>query len=252
MVLNEEKLVAIVNGKEISKQDVLKFLNDMGPQMAMQFKSPEGIKQVIDEMVNQELLYLDAMDTELYAEKDFVDTLELTRVNLLKNYAFNKVLEGIDASQEDVLNYYNDHKEEFKNAETVKASHILVETEEKALEILEKIKGGLSFEDAAKEHSSCPSKDVGGDLGEFSRGQMVPEFEQSAFSMEIGEVSQPIKTQFGYHLIKLYDKKEESESKFEDIINDITMEVKRLKQQKKYFDKINNLKEKYEVKYINE
>ena len=250
--MSEEKLVAIVNGKEISRQDVLKFLNDMGPQMAMQFKSPEGIKQVIDEMVNQELLYLDAKDSKIDEEDEFINTLELTKVNLLKNYAFNKILQGTEATQEEVLNYYNTHKNDFHNAESVKASHILVDTEEKANNILDEISNGLSFEDAAKKYSTCPSNEVGGDLGQFSRGQMVPEFENEAFSMEVGTVSKPVKTQFGYHLIKLVEKHPESESTFEEAVEEIYHEVLRLKQQRKYFDKINELKGKYEVQYISE
>ena len=90
----------------------------------------------------------------------------------------------------------------FKGESSARAKHILVETEEKAKEIKEKINNGLSFEDAAKEFSSCPSSSQGGDLGSFTRGRMVPEFEDAAFSLEVGEVSEPVKTQFGYHLIK--------------------------------------------------
>ena len=90
----------------------------------------------------------------------------------------------------------------------VKASHLLVKTEEEALKLKEQIKDGKDFAKAAKEVSLCPSGENGGDLGYFTRGQMVKEFEDAAFSMEVGEVSNPIKTQFGYHLIYLTDKKD--------------------------------------------
>lgn len=223
--MSEDKLVAIVNEKEISRDDVLKFLNDMGPQMAMQFKSPEGIQRVIDEMVNQELLYFDAKDSKFDEEDEFISSLELSKTVLLKNYAFNKIMQGIEVNEEDVVDYYNSHKDDFHNAESVKASHILVDTEEKANDILEEIVDGLSFEDAARIYSSCPSKDVGGDLGKFSRGQMVPEFENEAFSMEVGDISKPVKTQFGYHLITLIEKYPESESTFEEAKDDIYHEV---------------------------
>ena len=91
--------------------------------------------------------------------------------------------------------------------EYVKASHLLVKTEDEALKIKEEITHGKDFAVAAKEVSLCPSGQNGGDLGYFTKGQMVKEFEDAAFSMEIGEVSNPIKTQFGYHLIYLTDKK---------------------------------------------
>ncbi len=92
-------------------------------------------------------------------------------------------------------------------SEFVKASHILVNTEEEALKIKEEIDNGKDFAQAAMETSLCPSGENGGDLGYFSKGQMVKEFEDAVFSMDIGEVSNPIKTQFGYHLIYLTDKK---------------------------------------------
>lgn len=91
----------------------------------------------------------------------------------------------------------------------VRASHILVKTENDALELLNKIKSEeVSFENAAMEHSLCPSGQVGGDLGFFGKGMMVKPFEDAAFNLDIGELSQPVRTQFGWHLIKLTGKKD--------------------------------------------
>ena len=90
----------------------------------------------------------------------------------------------------------------------VNASHILVPTEKEAIEIRSQLLRGASFEDLAKKYSKCPSgASNGGNLGFFGRGMMVPEFEQAALALKVGEISQPVKTQFGYHLIKVIDKK---------------------------------------------
>ena len=89
----------------------------------------------------------------------------------------------------------------------VKASHILVKDEAKAASLKAQIEQGASFEDMARQHSSCPSKAKGGDLGWFGKGQMVKPFEEAAFSTPEGKISNPVKTQFGYHLIKLTGKK---------------------------------------------
>lgn len=89
----------------------------------------------------------------------------------------------------------------------VKASHILVKTEEEAQKLYDEIKNGKSFAEAASEYSLCPSGYAGGDLGYFGRGMMVKPFEDAAFDMEIGEISKPVQTQFGWHLIQLTDKK---------------------------------------------
>lgn len=90
--------------------------------------------------------------------------------------------------------------------EQVKASHILVETEEEAISLREQILSGTSFEDVAAEHSLCPSGARGGDLGFFGRGQMVGEFETAAFDLNVGELSDPVRTNFGWHLILVTDK----------------------------------------------
>ena len=89
----------------------------------------------------------------------------------------------------------------------VRASHILVDTEKEADRILKRINKGKSFEDMARKFSSCPSGRKGRDLGYFGKGQMVPEFEKAAFNMEVGQVSPPVRTQFGYHIIKVVDRR---------------------------------------------
>ena len=89
----------------------------------------------------------------------------------------------------------------------VRASHILVDSETQANRLLNMIKAGKSFDRLAKKHSKCPSGKKGGDLGFFGKGMMVPEFETVAFALNIGDVSTPVKTQFGYHLIKVTGKK---------------------------------------------
>jgi peptidyl-prolyl cis-trans isomerase C len=86
----------------------------------------------------------------------------------------------------------------------IKAKHILVENEFEAQDLVKHLAAGKSFEELAKEHSLCPSGKEGGDLGEFGRGQMVASFEEAAFALGVGEVSKPVRTQFGYHLIHRY------------------------------------------------
>ncbi|NLY45023.1 MAG: peptidylprolyl isomerase [Tissierella sp.] len=249
--MKENKVVAIVNGKEITQDDVLRFLNDIGPQVAMQFQSPEGIQKVVDELINQELLYLDAKENKLDEEASYVQMVEDTKVTILKSYALNKLIANEEASIEELKEFYDSHMEHFKKQESAIASHILVDEEAKANEIIQEINEGLSFEDAAKKYSSCPSKEAGGNLGEFSRGQMVPEFEEAAFTMEEGAISKPVKTQFGYHIIKLEEIKPEATESFDQVREEIYKQVVGLKQQEKYLTKIGQLKEKYTVEKVN-
>ena len=119
----------------------------------------------------------------------------------------------------------------------------MVDSEEKAAEILADIKAEkITFSDAAKQFSSCPSSAQGGALGAFGHGQMVPEFDTAVFAMEVGEISAPVKTQFGYHLIQLTAKNESAVVPLAQIKGQIAQEVLAEKQQKAYTSKINQLK----------
>ncbi len=245
------KVVAKVADKEIKESDVLQFIEEIGPQVAMQFQSAEGIKTIIQEMINQEILLLDAKENKLNEEEEFKVVLDHTVDNLLKNYAFSKILSKETVSDEEVEKYFEDNKAVFAK-ELVNASHILIDTEEKALEIKKEIEEGKDFAQAAMEYSSCPSKDAGGELGEFPRGAMVPEFEDKAFSMEAGEVSEPVKTQFGYHIIKLNSKSDPTNITFESVKEDVRSEALRVKQQEAYLKKLDSLKDKYKSEIFEE
>jgi len=103
---------------------------------------------------------------------------------------------------------YNNNKEiKMSQAKEVRASHILVQSKEQANKVREEILAGKDFAEAAKEYSSCPSGKQGGDLGYFGRGAMVPEFEKAAFELPVNQVSEPVKTQFGWHLLLVTDRK---------------------------------------------
>lgn len=91
---------------------------------------------------------------------------------------------------------------------TASARHILVESEDQCKELKQKIENGSDFSEIAKEHSKCPSGKSGGALGEFTKGQMVPEFDEVVFNKEVGQVHGPIQTQFGYHLVEITDRKD--------------------------------------------
>lgn len=118
--------------------------------------------------------------------------------------------------------------------------------EEKCAAILESIVNGeKTFEEAAKESSTCPSGAQGGDLGEFGKGQMVKEFEDAAFQAEPGHVVGPVKTQFGYHLIKVEKKNEAKEAGFAEVKDPIRAELLKRKQDQAYLAKVKELKEKY-------
>ncbi len=244
----ENKILASVGGMTITENDVNEFLANLGPR-GQSYNNPEGRKVVLSQLVANKLLLLDARRNLYEAEPEFKSQLASMRDNLLISYATEKAISTAKVSDGEAEEYYNANKERFLSDESVNASHILVDSEEKALEILARIKSGeISFEQAAMENSSCPSKANGGSLGDFGRGQMVPEFDAAVFSMEVGEITDaPVQTQFGYHLIKLNAKNEASEIPFSEIAPEIKDALLQEKRRMAYESKINQLKILYPV-----
>ncbi len=243
-----EKILATVAGNAITEGDVDAFLAGLGKRGAA-YNNAEGRKMVLQQLIGNKLLLLDAKRNLLEADPEFRAELAKLKDTLLVNFAAEKATRDVRVTAKDIEDYYNENKEQFMKGETVNASHILVESEEQAYEILASIRGGVtSFEDAAREYSSCPSKENGGSLGDFERGQMVPEFDKAVFEMQVGEITDnPVKTQFGYHLIKLNSKTEKTETPLEEIKDRLEAALLEEKRVKAYESKINQLKIVYPV-----
>lgn len=246
-----DKILAKVGTLTVTEQEVNDFLMELGAR-GQGYNTPDGRRAILEQIISSKLLLIDARHNLLETEPEFKAELAKLRENLLINYAGNKVLSSVKVSNEDVKKYYEDNLDKFQQGATVNADHILVDTEDKALEILAKIEGGeMTFGDAAKQFSSCPSGQRGGNLGDFGRGQMVPEFDTAVFELEVGEITKtPVKTQFGYHLIKLNSKSESGVMPFEDIAPQLTDMVLGEKRREAYEKKINQLKILYPVEII--
>lgn len=162
----------------------------------------------------------EAVEQELASSGLTIDDL---KKDVVVNLKIRKLLESrIAISDEEIKAYFEENKATFTDELQVKASHILVESEATANEVKAKLAAGEDFAELAKTYSKDESnKAIGGQLGYFGKGKMVPEFEQAAFSLEIGKISEPVKTQFGYHIIKVEDKKGGQEPNFDEKKEDI-------------------------------
>ncbi|MBB6217733.1 peptidyl-prolyl cis-trans isomerase C [Anaerosolibacter carboniphilus] len=246
-----KQIIATVGSKEITKDDLNIALQHAPKNQAMQFNTPEGRKYLLSEMITQEMLYLDAKDKGLDRNEDFLKEVETMKENLLKQYAINYLLKDVTVSEVEVKAYYDQHPEQFVAEESMRARHILANDEATAKMILDEIHGGKSFEDAATQYSECPSRAQGGDLGHFERGKMVPEFEEAAFALEVGAISDLVKTQFGYHIIKVEERKGPQTIAFDEVKGQIQDYLLRNKQNQLYREYTNQLKNQYEI-VINE
>lgn len=245
--MKKDKVLAKVNGRKITESDLEKVLSSLPQQQAMQMQGEEGKKRLLNELIAGEMFYLDAVEKELDKEEEFQNILKETEENLLQRYAVQKVMDDVNVKDEEAKELYEQNKDKYISEEKVSAKHILVDDEEKCKEIKEEIDNGLDFSDAAAKYSSCPSSKKGGRLGEFGKGQMVPEFEEVAFNMEEGEISDPVKSQFGYHIIQL-DKKVPAEQKsFNEVKEQVKQQLLQQKQFQVYNDNVQKLRGKYNV-----
>ncbi len=242
-----DKILATVGGLQVTDRDIDEFLMSLG-QRGQMYNNPEGRRVVLEQVIGNKLLLLDAQRNLYEGEAAFREQLKRLKESLLISYAGEKAISGVTVTEDELKAYYEENKDKLGGGESVNASHILVESEEKAMAVLAEIEGGKSFEDAAKEYSSCPSKENGGNLGDFGRGQMVPEFDSAVFAMEVGEITKtPVKTQFGYHLIKLIAKNDAKEVPFAEVRAELEGALLNEKRRKAYESKINQLKIMYPV-----
>ena len=160
----------------------------------------------------------------------------------------------IDVNDTEISDYFDKNKDQLKQQLSVNASHILVNSSEEANEIIKDLKKGKSFEELAKEKSIDPgSKDNGGNLGLFPKGVMIKEFEDSAFELEVGEISKPVKTTFGYHIIKVNERFEDKDATLEDSRDKIIEIVKKEKSGDAAVEYIRNLYTNAKIKiYLKE
>jgi len=252
----ENDVIATVNGEKIIRKDfdrrmnVIKRLNQevtrsVQIQVVNQLAKKVLLKQFVegkniavgDEEVQGELekvkYFLKSNPNSNGKSLEEILETQGSSISKLKDevrrtLALSKYLDG-RVSDDEKKSYFEENKNAF-NGEKVKASHVLIDTtklktdaelekaKQKIVEIKEEIDNGADFAEIARKYSTCPSAENGGDIGFFQRkGSLVEEFAEVAFTMEVGEISEPVKTQFGYHIIKVTDKEEGKDVSYEDV-----------------------------------
>lgn len=238
-ILSAQTLVT-VNGAKISTEDVDNALMEATQGRFNQVpadKQEEFKKQVLQQLIAKELVYDDAVKTGIIKSQEFKDEYAKVQERIKKELAIQvwqkKQMDKVEVSEKELKSYYDKNQDEFNEKESVHARHILVKTESDAESIittLKSLKGSdlkEKFIELAKEKSTGPSGPKGGDLGFFSQGQMVPEFNDKVFSMEVGTITKkPVKTQFGYHVIYLEEKRSARVRTFTEVKSFIEQRLK--------------------------
>jgi len=216
----EDGVVATLNGEPITEADIAMAEADLDPQFG---RLPEAQRRAaaLSAVIDVRLFAAEAEKQSIDQSEDFQQRMEFLRERALHSaYIDQNVVQGI--TEEDLRVRYEEEIAKIEPKEEVRARHILVETEEEAAEIIKQLDEGADFATIAGEKSTDGAAAQGGDLGYFTRGRMVPEFEEAAFALEPGTYSkEPVKTAFGWHVIKVEDKRMQEPPAFEQVENQI-------------------------------
>ena len=221
---DENETVATINGDPITRQQLEMAMGELGPQFS---RIPEDKRDAaaLAALIEIKLMADKARQAGLDKDEEFQKSIAFMTQRALHGFYMQKAIAD-EITDEDLKALYEERIAAAPKQEEVRARHILVKTEEEAKAIIKELEDGADFEAVAKEKSTGPSGPSGGDLGYFQSGQMVPEFDQAAFALEPGEITkEPVKTQFGFHVIKLEDKRETQPPAFDAIKDQLRNEL---------------------------
>lgn len=242
---NPTDVVAKVGDETVTEKDVSIAKQEFAAELG-QVPPARQHRVLIDAVVSMKLLARAAQEAGLDKSPDFLSRLDFLKIQALRN-AYVEQSIATTVSDADLQKAYQDLVvAQFKPEEQIRARHILVDTKEQAQKIIDQLKGGAKFEDLAKQ-SKDPSGQNGGDLGYFGHGQMVPPFEKAAFALQPGSVTQePVQSEFGWHVIKVEDKRMSQPPAFADVKQDLKQYL--LKQ--KFQTVMADLRKKYPVEIV--
>ena len=206
-------VLAKVNGAEIRESDMALAEEELGPSLA-QMDPATKQENVLSFLIDMKIVAKAAEAKKIEDRDDFKARLAFARNRLLMDNLL--AVEGKAATTDEAMKkVYDEAAKQISGEQEVRARHILVETEDEAKAIEEELKKGADFAELAKKKSKDPGASDGGDLGFFTKDQMVPEFSAVAFALEPGKISDPVKSQFGWHIIKVEEKRDRKPPDFD-------------------------------------
>lgn len=233
-----DPVVAKIGGEDVKRSEVFAFIATLPEQVRQQMPLETLFPLALDQVLNNRIIGEKADAAKLEADPEVSKLVDQARDNIVRNVYIERELTKA-VSQKDLLKAYETMLEGFDRVEEVHARHILVKDEATARDIIAKLDSGTSFEELAKQSTDSATAVNGGDLGFFAKGDMIPEFSEAAFKLAPGAYTkEPVKSQFGYHIIKVEAKRPRPEPKFEDVKPQLEAQLRR--------DKLNAMLESWQ------
>lgn len=221
----EDPVVAIVDGEEILRSEVMASAAELPPQYQAQLELI--FPALVERLVDYKLLDKAAAEKGLGDDDAVQERLEALKADIMREVLLSQLIEE-GVSDAKVREAYDTYLEENPAQQEIRARHILLESKEAAEEVIALLDGGADFAEQAKEKSTGPTGETGGDLGYFAAGQMVAPFSEAAFALEPGSYTkEPVETQFGWHVIKVEDKREQTPPSFEELEEQLVDQLSR-------------------------
>lgn len=217
--LPPDTVLATVNGQKITQLDVTMASEDLGSNISQQLKGKAREAYVLDYLIDSTLVSQKAKSEKLDQSPDFASKLAYARDKVMMEAVLTQIAKGA-TSDASLRKIYDDAAKQQKPEEEIHARHILVATEADAQAALKRLKGGEDFAKVAKDMSKDPGSE-GGDLGWFTRERMVPSFADAAFKLKEGQTSDPVKSQFGWHIIKVEGRRQKQFPPFDQVKDQI-------------------------------
>jgi len=252
LLAQTDKVYATVNGMNVTQKDVAALLR--GQNVEFESLQKEQQRQILDNLIEQKLLADMAYKSKISKSTEYKEELERLKKSLAFQMWLRDFSQNVKIDDKEVKKFYDENKAKFKTPDQLKASHILVKTEQEAKDIIKKLSSAKKLKDEftalAKEKSVGPSGANGGELGWFTKEKMVPEFSTAAQKLAVGTITKaPVKTNYGYHIIYLDDKKASAVLEYAKVKDRLKQDLIQQKFAKEAKDEAVKLKKKAKIEY---
>jgi peptidyl-prolyl cis-trans isomerase C len=244
------KVLVTIDKNKITMEEFNKELDKIPMNMKMAVATESGKKSFLDRLIMKKLLLIEANKEKMENEKEFqARLLDIKEQLLIESLLKKKIASNAQLNDEELKKYYEANKDKFKKEREINTRHILLKTEEEAKQIKERLQNGEDFVELAKKYSIDPNaKTTGGELGFFPKGSLLPEYEDVAFKLaKVGQVSGVVKSQYGYHIIRLEGAKPPTFVAFDEVKDFIKQQLAQEKQKELIEKYIEDLKKNTKI-----